>query len=78
MQIEVHAFSIGEISLFFSHFFFSWYGEKDIQMKIFFINISFPYTRLTLILFSELLQCLVFLKNNQLKITLIPKRCILR
>ena len=41
-------------------------------MQVLFINIDFYYERVASV-FSELLQGLQFLKNNQLKIILMPK-----
>ena len=47
-------------------------------MKISLINVNISYKRVTSTLFSELFQCLLFLKNNQPEIFLMPKRYILR
>ena len=38
-----------------------------LHMEISFININVPYKRITSAWFSELLLCLLFLKNKQLK-----------
>lgn len=46
-------------------------------MGISFINVNIPYKRITSTGFSELLQCWLFLKNNQLKIIFMPKTHIL-
>ena len=45
-------------------------------MKISLINVNVSYKRTTSTLFSEILLCLPFLKNNQLKIILMLKRHI--
>lgn len=42
-------------------------------MEIAFINLNFPYKRITSTLFPELLLCLQLLKNNQLEIIPMPK-----
>lgn len=42
-------------------------------METSFINVNVSYKRVTSILFSEILLCLQFLKNNQFKIILISK-----
>ena len=47
-------------------------------MEISLINVNVSYKRVTSSRFSELFLCLLFLKNNQLKIILTPKRHILR
>ena len=46
-------------------------------MKISLIKVNVSYKRITSTLFSEILLCLPFLKNNQLKIILMLKRHIL-
>lgn len=57
--------------------FFTWYREGDpLQMEILVINVNVSYRKVTSAWFSELLPCLLFLKNHQPKITLMPKRCI--
>lgn len=56
----------------------SWYreGYTHLQMEISLININVSYKRIKSTQFSELLLCLLFLKNNQLKIINMPKRRI--
>ena len=46
-------------------------------MEILVINVNVSYRKVTSTWFSELLPCLLFLKNHQPKISLMPKRCIL-
>ena len=43
-------------------------------MEMSHINVNFSYTRVTSTQFSELLLCLLFLKNNQFKIILVFPR----
>lgn len=45
-------------------------------MEISCVDVNCPQRRITSTWFSELLLCLLFLKNNQLKIIFMPKRCI--
>lgn len=41
-------------------------------MEMSFIDVNFPYKGVTATLFAEILLCLLFLKDSQLKIILIP------
>lgn len=52
--------------------------KKKKKMEIFLININVSCERITSIWFSEGLKCLLVLKNNQPKISLIQKAYILR
>ena len=47
--------------------------ETSSQMGIYLINVNVSYKRVTSTWFSELLLCLLFLKNNQLKVILMPE-----
>lgn len=47
--------------------------ERALQMEISLRNVNIPYKRVASTHFSELLLCLLFLKNNQRKIILMPK-----
>ena len=51
--------------------------ETSLQIQISLINVNVSYKMVTSTWFSELLLCLQFLKNNQLKMILMPKRHIL-
>lgn len=51
--------------------------ETPFQMEISLIHVNISHKRVTSTWFSELLQCLQLLKNNQLKIINMPKRQLL-
>ena len=51
--------------------------EIPLQMEISLVNVNVPYERVASAKFSELFLCLMFLKINQLKIIVMPKRHIL-
>ena len=51
--------------------------ETSLQMEISLINVNISYKRATATKFSELHLCLLFLKNNQLKIITMPTRHML-
>ena len=51
--------------------------ETPLQVKVALVNVNFPYKMVIYTQFSELSLCLLFLKNNQLKILHTPNRHIL-
>lgn len=51
--------------------------KTPLQTEISFINVSVPYKRITS-QFSDLFLCLLFFKNNQLKVILMSKKQILK
>ena len=53
----------------------SWYRQTRLKMEISIINVNFLCKMVDSTL-SDLLLCLLFLKNNQLKIIFMPKRHI--
>ena len=48
--------------------------ETPLQVKVALVNVNFPYKMVIYTQFSELSLCLLFLKNNQLKILHTPNR----
>ena len=68
IQIQLQAFSIDESFQSFSHPPFpGTERETSLQIEVSPINVNVSYKRVTSALFSELLLCLLVLKNNRLQ-----------
>lgn len=78
MQTSVIAFSFDKSFQRFGHVpFLGTMRESPLQMEISLILVNVSYKRVTSNQFSELLLCLQVLKNNQLKIMLMPEKHVL-